>query len=114
MDISADLTELSRTPVLVVCAGAKSILDLPLTLEVLETQSVPVIGYGTDELPAFYVRESGLRLAHRAAFELRPALRSADRAVPGDVAAATGRTRSGRRAVLAARRARVSRRGVCD
>jgi len=59
-DISADLIELGRTPVVVVCAGAKSILDLPLTLEVLETQGVPVIGYSTDELPAFYSRSSGL------------------------------------------------------
>lgn len=66
MDISADLTELSRTPVLVVCAGAKSILDLDLTLEYLETQGVPVIGWQTDEFPAFYVRRSGRRLAHRA------------------------------------------------
>ncbi len=59
-DVSADLLELGRTPVTVVCAGAKSILDLPLTLEVLETQGVPVIGLGTDELPAFYTRTSGL------------------------------------------------------
>jgi len=59
-DISADLIELGRTPIAVVCAGAKSILDLPLTLEVLETQGVPVIGYSTDELPAFYSRSSGL------------------------------------------------------
>src|SRR6266699_6341437 len=66
MDISADLTELSRTPVLVVCAGAKSILDLDLTLEYLETQGVPVIGWQTDEFPAFYVRSSGRRLTHRA------------------------------------------------
>ena len=66
MDISADLTELSRTPVLVVCAGAKSILDLDLTLEYLETQGVPVIGWQTDEFPAFYVRHSGRRLGHRA------------------------------------------------
>ena len=66
MDISADLTELSRTPVLVVCAGAKSILDLDLTLEYLETQSVPVIGWQTDEFPAFYVRHSGRLLSHRA------------------------------------------------
>lgn len=65
MDISADLTELSRTPVLVVCAGAKSILDLDLTLEYLETQGVPVLGWQTDELPAFYVRRSGRQLAHR-------------------------------------------------
>lgn len=59
-DISADLPELGRTPMVVVCAGAKSILDLPNTLEVLETQGVPVIGYGADEFPAFYSRESGL------------------------------------------------------
>jgi len=59
-DESADLMELARTPVTVVCAGAKAILDLPLTLEVLETQGVPVIGYQTDELPAFYSRQSGL------------------------------------------------------
>jgi len=65
MDISADLTELSRTPVLVVCAGAKSILDLDLTLEYLETQGVPVLGWQTDEFPAFYVRHSGRRLTHR-------------------------------------------------
>jgi pseudouridine-5'-phosphate glycosidase len=60
MDISADLTELARTPVCVVCAGAKSILDLPLTLEYLETQGVPVLGYGTDRFPAFYTPDSGL------------------------------------------------------
>ena len=59
MDISADLEELASTPVMVVCAGAKSILDLGLTLEYLETHGVPVIGYGTDELPAFYTRKSG-------------------------------------------------------
>jgi pseudouridine-5'-phosphate glycosidase len=61
-DVSADLIELGRTPVAVVCSGAKSILDLPLTLEVLETQGVPVIGYGTSSLPAFYSRSSGLPL----------------------------------------------------
>jgi len=61
-DVSADLLELGRTPVAVVCSGAKSILDLPLTLEVLETQGVPVIGLGTDTLPAFYSRSSGLPL----------------------------------------------------
>src|SRR5579875_1371301 len=66
MDISADLTELSRTPVLVVCAGAKSILDLDLTLEYLDTQGVPVIGWQTSEFPAFYVRSSGRPLPHRA------------------------------------------------
>ncbi len=59
-DVSADLIELGRTPVAVVCSGAKSILDLPLTLEVLETQGVPVIGLGTTSLPAFYTRSSGL------------------------------------------------------
>ena len=59
-DVSADLIELGRTPVAVVCSGAKSILDLPLTLEVLETQGVPVIGFSTDTLPAFYTRSSGL------------------------------------------------------
>lgn len=65
MDISADLTELAHTPVAVVCAGAKAILDLPRTLEVLETFGVPVVGYTTKEFPAFYSRESGLQLAHR-------------------------------------------------
>ena len=58
-DISADLVELARTPVTVVCAGAKSILDIPRTLEILETEGVPVVGYGTDEFPAFYVQSSG-------------------------------------------------------
>jgi pseudouridylate synthase len=66
LDISADLLELARAPVVTICAGAKSILDLPLTLEYLETHGVPVVGYQTDELPAFYVRSSGLRLPHRA------------------------------------------------
>ena len=66
LDISADLPELARTPVVVVCAGAKAILDLPATLEWLETHGVPVIGYGTDEFPAFYSRESGLKLEARA------------------------------------------------
>jgi pseudouridine-5'-phosphate glycosidase len=65
LDVSADLPELARTPVAVVCAGAKAILDLPATLEWLETHGVPVIGYGTDEFPAFYARESGLRLEAR-------------------------------------------------
>ncbi|MBR5019308.1 MAG: pseudouridine-5'-phosphate glycosidase, partial [Bacteroidales bacterium] len=65
MDISADLEELARTPVLVVCAGAKAILDLGLTLEYLETKGVPVIGYQTDELPAFYTRTSGFRVDYR-------------------------------------------------
>ena len=66
MDISADLEELARTPVAVVCAGAKSILDLGLTLEYLETRGVPVIGYQTDELPAFYTRKSGFPIDCRA------------------------------------------------
>jgi pseudouridine-5'-phosphate glycosidase len=64
-DVSADLAELARTPVAVVCAGAKSILDLRRTLEVLETMAVPVVGYGTDEFPAFYVGSSGLPLTAR-------------------------------------------------
>lgn len=64
-DVSADLTELGRTPVAVICSGAKSILDLPLTLEVLETQGVPVIGYETDTLPSFYTRDSGLPIDQR-------------------------------------------------
>jgi pseudouridine-5'-phosphate glycosidase len=61
-DISADLTELAQTPVAVVCAGAKSMLDLPKTMEYLETQGVPVIGYRTNEFPAFYTQKSGLLL----------------------------------------------------
>ena len=65
MDISADLEELAQTPVMVVCAGAKSILDLGLTLEYLETKGVPVIGYGTEELPAFYTRRSGFKVDYR-------------------------------------------------
>ncbi len=65
-DVSADLPELAHTPVVVVCAGAKAILDLPATLEWLETHGVPVVGYGTDEFPAFYSRESGLKLDARA------------------------------------------------
>jgi len=65
MDISADLEELGQTPVMVVCAGAKSILDLGLTLEYLETKGVPVIGFGTEELPAFYTRQSGFRVDYR-------------------------------------------------
>lgn len=65
MDISADLEELARTPVMVVCAGAKSILDLGLTLEYLETKGVPVLGYRTEELPAFFTRKSGFRVDYR-------------------------------------------------
>ncbi|HEX7224131.1 MAG TPA: pseudouridine-5'-phosphate glycosidase [Candidatus Limnocylindria bacterium] len=64
-DVSSDIDELAATPVAVVCAGAKSILDLPATLELLETRRVPVIGYGVDELPAFYATSSGLRVPHR-------------------------------------------------
>lgn len=65
MDVSADLEELARTPVAVVCAGAKALLDLPKTLEVLETRGVPVIGYGTAEFPAFWSRSSGLSVPLR-------------------------------------------------
>ncbi len=65
MDISADLEELGKTPVTVVCAGAKAILDLHLTMEYLETHGVPVIGFGTDELPAFYTRKSGIAVDYR-------------------------------------------------
>jgi len=65
MDISADLEELAHTPVMVVCAGAKSILDLGLTLEYLETHGVPVIGFGTRELPAFYTRKSGFGVDYK-------------------------------------------------
>ena len=64
-DISADLQALASIPMIVVCAGAKAILDLPATLEYLETMSVPVVGYGTDEFPAFYSRESGLDVSVR-------------------------------------------------
>ncbi|MBQ3669244.1 MAG: pseudouridine-5'-phosphate glycosidase [Clostridia bacterium] len=82
MDISADLEELGRTNVMVVCAGCKSILDLKLTLEYLETKGVPVIGYGTEELPAFYTDKSGLKVDYRldtpeevaAAFKCKMAL----------------------------------------
>ncbi|XVG96250.1 pseudouridine-5'-phosphate glycosidase [Eubacteriales bacterium KG127] len=65
MDISADLEELANTPVMVVCAGAKAILDIPLTLEYLETKGVPVLGYGTDMLPAFYTRGSKYKVDYR-------------------------------------------------
>ncbi|MBC8504359.1 MAG: pseudouridine-5'-phosphate glycosidase [Chloroflexi bacterium] len=65
-DVSTDLHELARTPVIVVCAGAKAILDLPATLEYLETLGVPVVGYQTDEFPAFYSRSSGLPVSVRA------------------------------------------------
>ena len=65
MDISADLEELAETPVMVICAGAKSILDLGLTLEYLETKGVPVFGYQSEELPAFYTRKSGFKVDYR-------------------------------------------------
>lgn len=65
MDVSADLDEMAQTRVTVICAGAKSILDLPRTLEYLETKGVPVIGYQTDELPAFFTRTSGYKLEQR-------------------------------------------------
>ena len=64
-DISADLVELGRTPTAVICAGVKSILDIPKTLEFLETQRVPVLAFGTDDFPAFYARSSGLKVDHR-------------------------------------------------
>lgn len=66
-DVSADLDELAATPLAVVCSGAKSILDLPATLEALETRRVPVVGLGVDQLPAFHAASSGLPLAHVAA-----------------------------------------------
>jgi pseudouridine-5'-phosphate glycosidase len=80
-DISADLTELSRTPVAVVCAGCKSILDIGKTLEFLETQGVPVIGYRTDEFPAFFARSSGYKLDHRfdSASEVAQVIRAGQR-----------------------------------
>ncbi len=65
MDISADIDELGRTPVAVVCAGIKAMFDIPRTLEVLETRDVPVVGWRTDDFPAFYTRKSGLRVDHR-------------------------------------------------
>ena len=78
MDVSADLLELARTDVAVVCAGAKSILDLSLTLEVLETHGVPVLGFRTDEFPAFYKRSSGFGVDHRldSAVEIAAILRT--------------------------------------
>ena len=66
MDISADLDEFVKTPVMVICAGAKAILDLNLTMEYLETKGIPVYGYQTDELPAFYTRHSGIKAPFRA------------------------------------------------
>ncbi|MCZ4263237.1 pseudouridine-5'-phosphate glycosidase, partial [Limimaricola sp. G21655-S1] len=78
-DISADLQELAQTPVAVVCAGAKSILDIGLTLEYLETQGVPVIGYQTEDLPAFYTRESDFTVDYRLD---TPAARAAAQRAP--------------------------------
>ena len=72
-DVSADLQELARTPVAVVCSGAKAILDLPLTKEYLETMGVPVIGFGSEELPAFYCRESGLKVDYMVNNEVEAA-----------------------------------------
>ena len=83
-DVSSDIDELAATPVAVVSSGAKSILDLPATLEMLETRRVPVVGYGVDELPAFYSVGSGLRLQHRVdGPEQAAAAVRAHRAVPG-------------------------------
>ena len=83
-DVSSDIDELAATPVAVVSSGAKSILDLAATLEILETRRVPVLGYGVDELPAFYSTSSGLRVPHRVdgAREAADAVR-AHRAIPG-------------------------------
>ncbi len=83
-DVSSDIEELAATPIAVVCSGAKSILDLPATLELLETRRVPVVGYGTDELSAFYSTTSGLRLTHRVdtAEEAATAI-AAHRSIPG-------------------------------
>ena len=83
-DVSSDIDELAATPVAVVCSGAKSILDLPATLELLETRRVPVVGYGTDELPAFYSMTSGLRLPHRVDGPAAAAAAiAAHRSIPG-------------------------------
>lgn len=83
-DVSSDIDELAATPVAVICSGAKSILDLAATLELLETRRVPVIGYGVDELPAFYSVSSGLRLAHRVdGPEAAAAAIAAHRDIPG-------------------------------
>jgi len=83
-DVSSDIDELAATPVAIVCSGAKSILDLPATLEMLETRRVPVIGLGVDEMPAFYSVGSGLRVSHRVdgAGDAAAAIR-AHRAIPG-------------------------------
>ena len=83
-DVSSDIDELAATPVAVVCCGAKSILDLPATGEMLETRRVPVIGYGVDELPAFYSTSSGLPIAHRVDGPAEAAAAvAAHRSIPG-------------------------------
>jgi len=83
-DVSSDVDELAATAVAVVCSGAKSILDLPATLELLESRRVPVVGYGVDEMPAFYSVSSGLRLAHRVDTpEQAAAAIAAHRSIPG-------------------------------
>jgi pseudouridine-5'-phosphate glycosidase len=83
-DVSGDVDELASAPVAVVCSGAKSILDLPATLELLETRRIPVIGYGTEEMPAFYTAGSGLALSHRVDDpEAAAEVLLAHRSVPG-------------------------------
>ena len=83
-DVSSDIDELAATPVAVVSSGAKSILDLPATLELLESRRVPVIGYGTDQLPAFYSVTSGLRIPHRVdGPDAAAAAIAAHRSIPG-------------------------------
>jgi pseudouridylate synthase len=83
-DVSSDIDELAATPVAVVSSGAKSILDLPATLEMLETRRVPVVGYGVDELPAFYSTSSGLPLSHRVEGPAEAAAAiAAHRSIPG-------------------------------
>ena len=83
-DVSADIDELAATPVTVLCSGAKVILDVPATMELLESRRVPVVGLGTDELPAFYSRSSGLSLAHAVATPADAArVVHAHRSVPG-------------------------------
>ena len=83
-DVSSDIDELAATPVAVISSGAKSILDLPATLELLETRRVPVVGFGVDELPAFYSTSSGLRLSHRVDDAAAAAAAiSAHRSIPG-------------------------------
>lgn len=124
-DESADLVELARTPCVVVCAGAKSILDLPATLERLETLGVAVVGYGTDELPGFFTATTGLRLEHRADTpEALAALYSWERAFgrpgallvvqppPADAALDAALVEEATRAALAAARAAGVRGGA--